>query len=76
MITEDDGCGDLLSRSQMHIDEWDAVASAAQQQKQQNLVVLVFFVAVRVTTSLAAARIYREDLPRVIVSRNRPGLSL
>jgi hypothetical protein len=25
---------------------------------------------------VAAARIYREDLPRVIVSRNRLGLSL
>jgi hypothetical protein len=31
-IAEDDGSGDLLSRSQMHIDERDEVASAAQQQ--------------------------------------------
>jgi hypothetical protein len=28
-ITEDDGSRDLLSRSQMHVDEWDEVASAA-----------------------------------------------
>jgi hypothetical protein len=31
-IAEDDDSGDLLSRSQMHIDERDEVASAAQQQ--------------------------------------------
>jgi hypothetical protein len=30
-ITEDDGSGDLLSRSQMHVDERDEVASAVQQ---------------------------------------------
>jgi hypothetical protein len=47
-IAEDDGSGDLLSRSQMYIDERDEVASAAQQQKQQNVDALVFFVAVRV----------------------------
>jgi hypothetical protein len=41
-ITEDDGFGDLLSQSQMHVDERDEVASAAQQQKRQNLDVLVF----------------------------------
>jgi hypothetical protein len=40
-ITEDDGSGDLLSRSQMHVDERDEVASAAQQQKRRNLDVLV-----------------------------------
>jgi hypothetical protein len=33
-IAEDDGFGDLLSRSQMHVDEWDEIASAAQQQKR------------------------------------------
>jgi hypothetical protein len=27
-IAEDDSSGDLLSRSQMHINEWDEVASA------------------------------------------------
>jgi hypothetical protein len=31
-IAEDDSFGDLLSRSQMHIDEWDEVVLAAQQQ--------------------------------------------
>jgi hypothetical protein len=29
-IAEDDGSGDLLFRSQMHVDERDKVASAAQ----------------------------------------------
>jgi hypothetical protein len=33
-IAEDDGFEDLLSRSQMHADERDEVASAAQQQKR------------------------------------------
>jgi hypothetical protein len=41
-ITEDDGFRDLLSRSQMHVNERDEVASAAQQQKRRNLDVLVF----------------------------------
>jgi hypothetical protein len=34
-ITEDDGSGDLLSRSQMHVDERDEVALAAQQRRRQ-----------------------------------------
>jgi hypothetical protein len=42
MIAEDDGFGDLLSRSQMHVDERDEVASATQQQKRRNLVALMF----------------------------------
>jgi hypothetical protein len=41
-ITEDNGSGYLLSRSQMHVDEQDEVASMAQQQKQRNLDVLMF----------------------------------
>jgi hypothetical protein len=41
-IAEDDDSGYLLSRSQMHVDERNEVASTAQQQKQQNLDVLVF----------------------------------
>jgi hypothetical protein len=41
-MAEDDGSRDQLSRSQMHIDERDEVASAAQQQKRQNQDVLVF----------------------------------
>jgi hypothetical protein len=60
----------------MHVNERDEVASMAQQQKRQNLVALVFFVAVRVTTSLVATRIYRVDLPRVTTSNNRLGLSV
>jgi hypothetical protein len=31
-IAEDNGSGDLLSRSQMHIDEQSEVASVVQQQ--------------------------------------------
>jgi hypothetical protein len=41
-IAEDDGSGDLLSRSQMHVDEQDKVALVAQQLKRRNLDVLVF----------------------------------
>jgi hypothetical protein len=42
MIAEDNGSGDLLSRSQMHINERDKVASTAQKQKRRNLDVLLF----------------------------------
>jgi hypothetical protein len=41
-IAEDDSSVDLLSRSQMCINERDEVASVAQQQKWRNLDVLVF----------------------------------
>jgi hypothetical protein len=75
-IVEDDDFRDLLSRSQMHVDERDEVASAAQQQKRWNLDVLVFFVVVRIATIVAATHIYREDMSRVIVSHNRICLSL
>jgi hypothetical protein len=34
-ITDDDGFEDLLSRSQMHVDERDEVALAAQQLRRQ-----------------------------------------
>jgi hypothetical protein len=34
-IAEKDGFGDLLSRSQMHVDKWDEVVLAAQQQRRQ-----------------------------------------
>jgi hypothetical protein len=33
-IDEDDNSEDLLSRSQMHVDEYDEVALAAQQQRR------------------------------------------
>jgi hypothetical protein len=75
-ITDDVGSKDLLSRSQMHIDKRDEVASTAQQQKRRSLDALVFFMAVRVTTILAAARIYREDPSRATASHNRLGVSL
>jgi hypothetical protein len=75
-ITDDVGSKDLLSRSQMHIDKRDEVASTAQQQKRRSIDALVFFMAVRVTTILAAARIYREDPSRATASHNRLGLSL
>jgi hypothetical protein len=71
------GSGDLLSRSQMHINERDEVALAAQQQKRWNLDVLVFsWLLVFVAISVAATRIYREDMPTVTASRNWLGLSL
>jgi hypothetical protein len=60
----------------MHVDERDKVALAAQQQKRRNLDVLVLYMAVCVTTSMAAARIYRENLPKVITSHNRLCLCL
>jgi hypothetical protein len=41
-IAEDYDSGDLLFRSQMHVDEQDEVAPAAQQQKRRNLNALVF----------------------------------
>jgi hypothetical protein len=34
-ITEDDGFGDLLSRSQMHVDERDEVVLAPQQRRRR-----------------------------------------
>jgi hypothetical protein len=75
-IAEDHDSGDLLFRSQMHVDEQDEVAPAAQQQKRRNLDALVFCDCLCVTISVAATRIYREDAPRITASRNRLGLSL
>jgi hypothetical protein len=51
----------------MHIDERDEVASAVQQQ---NLDALMFFMIVRVATTVAAAHIYRKDPPRDATSCN------
>jgi predicted deacetylase len=75
-IAEDDSSGDLFFRSQIHVDEWDEVASVVQLQKWRNLDVLVFCDCWYVAISVAAAHIYREDPPRVTASRNRLGLSL
>jgi hypothetical protein len=35
MIAKDDGSGDLLSRLQLHVDERDEVALAAQQRRRR-----------------------------------------
>jgi hypothetical protein len=59
-IAEDDSYVDLLSRSQMCINEQDEVASAVQQQKWRNLDVLVFSWLLFFSISVAVARIYRE----------------
>jgi hypothetical protein len=77
-FTEDNGSKDLLSRLQMHVNERDEVASVAQPQKRRNLdmLVLSWLLFFFVTISVAAVRIYREDLRRVTASRNWLGLSL
>jgi hypothetical protein len=74
-IAEDDGFRDLLSRSQMHIDERNEVVLAAQQRirRRHRCVGGSWF---GVATSVAATCIYREDPPRVTASRNRLGISL
>jgi hypothetical protein len=74
-IIEDDGSRDLLSRSQMHIDERDKVALVAQEQRRKPRCVGGSWLFV-VTSSVVIAHIYREGLLRVIVSRNRLGLSI
>jgi hypothetical protein len=75
-ITEDDGAGDLFSWLQMHIDEWDEVALVAQQRRRQKTRCVGGSWLFVVTSFVAAARIYREDPPRVTSSHNRLGLSL
>jgi hypothetical protein len=73
-IAGDDGFRDLLSRSQMDVDERDEEVLAAQQWMRRRPRYIgaswLFFV----TTSIVAAHIYREDPPRVIASHNRLGL--
>ena len=65
-IAEDDGSGDLVSRSQLHTDDRDEVDSAAQQQRgRQNLDAFV-----GQFESCGARRIYREKPHRVRASRN------
>jgi hypothetical protein len=76
MIDEDDGSRDLLSRLQMHIDEWNEVALVTQQQRRRkNRCVGGSWLFV-VASFMVAAHIYREDLPRVTAFRNRLDLSL
>jgi hypothetical protein len=75
-ITEHDGSRDLLSRSQMHIDERDKVALAAQHRRRRKTRRVGGSWLFVLTRSVAAACIYREELSRVIASHNRLGLSL
>jgi hypothetical protein len=75
-ITEDDGSGDLLSQSQMHIDKRDEEVLAVQQRMRWRPRCVGRSWLFCVTTSMAASRIYREDPPRVTVSLNRLGLFL
>jgi hypothetical protein len=73
-IAKDDSFGDLLSQSQMHINERDEDDLVAQQRMRRRprwwLVVLLFI------TFMVITRIYREDSSRITVSRNWLGLSL
>jgi hypothetical protein len=75
-ITEDNGSRDLLSRSQMHVDEWNEVTLTAQQRRRRKTSCVGGSWLFVVTSSVAAARIYREDPPRATTSRNRLRLSL
>jgi hypothetical protein len=75
-IAEHDGSGDLLSWSQMHINERDEVALAAQQRRRQKPRCIGGSWLFIVGSSVVVARIYREDSPRVTISHNWLGLSL
>jgi hypothetical protein len=75
-IAEDDDSRDLLSRSQMYVDGQDEVALAAQQRRRQKTRCIGGSWLFAFTRFMATARIYREDMPRVIASCNRLGLSI
>jgi hypothetical protein len=75
-IADDDGSGDLLSRSQMHVDEWDEVNLVAQQRRRQKSRCIGGSWLFVVAGSVASTCIYREDLPRVTTSRNQLALSI
>jgi hypothetical protein len=75
-ITEEDSSGDLLSQSRMHIDEHDEIALVAQQRRKRKTRCIGSSWLFVVTSSVAAACIYREDSLRVTTSRNRLHLSL
>jgi hypothetical protein len=75
-IAKDDGSKDILSRSWMHVDERDEVVLAAQQRRRRKPRCVGDSWLFVVTRSMVAARIYREDRPRVTTSRNRVDLSL
>jgi hypothetical protein len=65
---KDDGFRDLLSRSQMHVDEWDEVALATQQRCMQKIRCVGGSWLFVVDNSVTATRIYREELTRVTAS--------
>jgi hypothetical protein len=69
-ITKDDGSGDLLSQSQMHIDDRDEVALVAQQWRRRKPRCIGGSWLFAVANYVVAACIYKEDLPRVTTSRN------
>jgi hypothetical protein len=75
-FAKDNGFRDLPSRSQMHVDDQDEVALVVPQQRRRKPRCVGGSWLFVVTSSMAAARIYREDLPRVTVSHTRLGLSL
>jgi hypothetical protein len=75
-IIEDDGSRDLLSRSQMHIDERDAVALVTQQRRRHKPRCIGGSWLFIVTSSMVDAHIDRGDPPRYTTSRNQLGLSL
>jgi hypothetical protein len=75
-ITEDDGFKDLLSRLWLHVDERYEVALVVQQRRRQKSRCVGGSWLFIVTSSMAGARIYREDMTRVTASHNRLGLSL
>jgi hypothetical protein len=60
-IAEDDGSGDLLSRSWMHVDKRGEVAMAAQQRRRRKSRCVGSSWLFMVTHSVEAAHIYRED---------------
>jgi hypothetical protein len=75
-ITEDDGSGDLLSRSRMHVNEWDKVALTAQQRRKRKTRCVGDSWLFIVFRSVMTAHIYRKDLPRITTFDNRLDLSL
>jgi hypothetical protein len=75
-IPKDYGSGDLLSWLQMHVDERDVVALAAQQRRRRKTRCVGGSWLFVVASSMVVAHIYREDLPKVTTSHNWLGLSL
>jgi hypothetical protein len=70
-IAEDDGSRDLLSQSQMHVDERDEVVLVAQQRRRQKTRCVGDSWSSVVASSMAAARIYRDLLGLSLSKRIR-----